>query len=191
MDPVSLGVASIGTGLIGGVLGAAGQSQQSAAQAQMYQYQAGLSAQNAAIAKTNASYALMQGEQQAAQSGMKSRFQQGQIVTGEAASGFDVNSGSNKQVQDSQKLIAGTEETAIRSSAAKTAYDFDVSSQTAQIQSDMYNAAATNVKAAAPLNIASSILGSVSGVASKWSQMSTAGIPLTSMPNIPGFSFGF
>lgn len=95
MDPVTGGIA-LATSAIGGVLGAAGQAKQSAAQSQMYQYQAGLAAQNEAIAKSNANYALMQGETQAQQSGMKSRFQQGQIRTGEAASGFDVNSGSNK-----------------------------------------------------------------------------------------------
>lgn len=89
-------------------------------------------------------------------------------------------------------MIAGMDQTAIRSTAAKTAYDYDVSAQTADMQSQMYKASAANVKAAAPMNTASSILGSVSGVASKWNQMSTAGVfSGVKLPDVSNFSFGF
>ena len=176
---------ALGAGLLGGVFSALGAGQSAKAQEQMYNYQAGLAAQNATIEKQNAQYALMTGEQQAAQSGMRSRFQAGQIKTAEAASGFNVNTGSNAQVQAGQKLIAGTEQTAIRSTAAKQAYDYDIGGFQSTEQAAAYTASAANVAAAAPLNIGASILGSGSSVASKWAGFNQSG----ALPSVGGLGF--
>ena len=166
---------ALGAGILGGITGAIGQVQQSDAQASMYKYQAGLSAQNALIQKQNETYALQQGEQAANQSGMKSRFQEGQIKVGQAASGFNVNTGTDVNVQQGQKLIGQMDQAAIRSTAAKRAYDYDISSIQASDQASAYTASAKNVQAAMPLSIASSILGSAASVGSKWNAMQTSG----------------
>ena len=166
---------ALGAGLLGGVMGGIGQMQQSSAQSQMYQYQAGLSAQNAAIQKQNMAYALQQGEQEANRSGMRSRFQEGQIKTGQAASGFNVNTGTDVNVQQGQKLVGQMDQAAIRSTAAKRAYDYDISSIQATDQASAYTASAKNVQAAEPIQIASSILGTASSVGSKWQAMQSSG----------------
>ena len=156
-----LGILGIGASALGGVTSALGAFTGAAAQSAMYSYQAG-------IAKQNEQFALNAGERQAATSGMASRLREGQIVAGQAASGFDVNSGTNKDVQQSQKLIDQTEQTNIRSNANERAYGFAA-------QSEVDVAAADNAKTAGDLGVASSILGAAGSVASKWTQGITAG----------------
>jgi hypothetical protein len=176
-DPITggLAAASLVSGIAGGVASAAGTAQSSAAQSQAYTYQAGIAAQNQLIAQQNESYALMQGEQQAAQSGMKARSQAGQIRAAQGASGLNVNTGTNVDVQKGQSQIAGMEQTAIRSSSAKAAYDYDISGFQAGEQANLYKMAAANVKSAAPLAEAASILGSASSVSSKWAGFQQSG----------------
>ena len=166
---------ALGLGAVGGVFNAIGQAGQSESQAQQYKYQAGIAAQNAQIAKQNEQYALIQGEQTAARSGMASRFQAGQIRAAQGASGFNVNTGTNAEVQASQKAIGQTEQTAIRSTAAKQAYDYNIGSLQATEQGQMYSAAAQNTEQAIPLQIAGSILGTGTSVATKWSGLAASG----------------
>lgn len=179
MDPISLGVmtaVSLGATVAGGVASAAGAAGQASSQAAMYNYQAGISQQNQAIAKQNEQYALISGEANAAQSGMASRFRAGQIVTAQGASGFEVGSGTNVDVQKGQALIAGTEQTTIRSNTAKAAYDFDIGAVQAGEQASAYSASAVNAQTAGGINVASSILGTAGSVASKWTQGQQTGI---------------
>lgn len=167
---VPLQLAGIGSTIAGGVLGAEGASSQAAAQSNMYAYQAGIARQNEDIDKSNASWALRQGEDEASQSGMATKFQEGKIITGQAASGFNVNTGTNVKVQQGQELIGKEEEINIRSSSAKRAYDYDVGALQEKEQAGAYDAASTNAKIAGQYNVAASILGTVGSVASKWSQ---------------------
>lgn len=184
MASAALAPISLGLGVASGIAGMIGSGQQSSAQAQMYQYQAGIAKQNQAIAKQNETYALMSGEQQAAKSGMATRYREGEIKTAQAASGFDVNKGTAVDVRAGQEKIGQMEQTAIRSSSAKAAYDYDVSAFQAGEQAQLYTAAASNVKSAAPLAQAASFLGSASSVASKWMSFNQSGA-------LNNFSFGF
>lgn len=169
-------VIGLGATVAGGVASAAGASQQASANAQMYNYQAGIAQQNQQIAEQNKSYALIQGEANAAQSGMASRFRMGSIITGQAASGFDVNSGSNKQVQESASQVANTEQTIIRSNSAKAAYDYEIGAVQAGEQASAYSASAVNAKTAGDIAVTSSILGTAGSVSDKWLQGQQSGV---------------
>jgi len=169
-------VIGIGSSIAGGVTSAIGAESSASSQAAMYNYQAGIARQNQLIDKQNMGYALQQGENNAAQSGMASRFRAGQIVAGQAASGFNVNSGTNVAVQKGQAQTANLEQTTIRSNAAKAAYDFDIGAVQAGEQASAYSAAAANAKTAGDINVASSILGTVGSVSSKWMQAQQSGI---------------
>lgn len=171
-----LAIVGIGASLAGGVASAVGASSAASSQAAMYNYQAGISQQNQAIAKQNEQYALISGEANAAQSGMASRFRAGQIVTAQGASGFDVGSGTNVNVQKGQALIAGTEQTTIRSNTAKAAYDYDIGAVQAGEQASAYSASAANAKTAGDINVMSSVLGTAGSVSDKWLQGTQSGI---------------
>ena len=136
-----------------------GQAIGDVSQSQTYGYQSAISAQNAIIAKQNAGYALMTGEHKAGQSGTATRYREGQIQAAQGASNLNVNTGTQAQVQQSQRLVGQEEQTAIRSSAAKTAYDYDVQSAQDTAQSQMYEQASTMSMIAAPISAAATILG--------------------------------
>jgi hypothetical protein len=172
----ALGAVGIGATLAGGITSAIGAEKSGAAQQQSYNYQAGVAQLNSQIDLQNADYARGQGETQAMQYGLKAGQQQAQIKNQQAASGLDVNSGSAVAVQQSQKLITGIDTAQIRSNAAKVAYDYDVKSTMDLNQSTLDVMAGQNAKTAGDISAASSILGTVGSVSSKWAQGSQMGL---------------
>jgi len=64
----------------------------------------------------------------------------------------------------------------IRSNAATRAYAFETQGVTAGMQADMYGRASGDALTAGKIGVASTILGGVTSVATKWMQGSTTGI---------------
>jgi len=172
----ALGAVGIGATLAGGITSAIGAESSAAATQQSYNYQAGVAQINSTIDLQNADYARSQGETQAMQYGLQAGQRQAQIRNTQAASGLDVNSGSAAAVQASQKTITGIDTAQIRSNAAKTAYDYDVKSTMDLNQSTLDVMAGDNAITAGNFQAASSILGSVGSVSSKWMQGSQSGM---------------
>ena len=176
-DPTSAGLAGVSlvASMLGGATQASSIKEQAAAQAAMYNYQAGVAIRNQQLERQNAGTALMQGEEQAAQSGMATRARLGQIRAAQGASGLRIGEGTMPLVPESQRRIGSMEQTTIGSNAAKAAYDYDVSAWKYGTQAGLYSMAAMNTKAAAPLAEEASILGSAASVSDKWLQFSQAG----------------
>ncbi len=172
----SVGTVGLGATLGGGILSAFGAEKSGQAQQSMYNYQAQVAKINADIDKQNAEWELNKGQIQTQQYGMKAAQQMGQIRAAQGASNIDVNSGSNALVQSSQKTITGIDMAQIRSNAAKTAYDFDVKSTMDLNQATLDTVAGKNAKTAGDIGAASSILGTVGSVSSKWLQGNQAGM---------------
>lgn len=173
----SISSAGLGLTAAGGVVGAIGSIFGGQAQQKMYDYQAAIAKQNAQIAKQNSDYAIQKGEQQAQNYGLQAAQRQGQIVVAQAASGLDVNSGSAKQVQESQQKITSMDLEQIRSNAAKTAYDYDVQSVNFSSQAQLDVLAGENASAAGGIGAMSTLLGSAASVSSKWLQGRQVGLP--------------
>ena len=167
-----LGAVGLAGTLFSGMKSVQGAEMAGEAQAGMYQYQAGLAEINADIAKQNAGYTRTVGELNAMRYGMQAGQRKGAIIANQAASGLDIRSGSNKDVQDSQDVVTGMDLNMIRSNAMKTAYDYDVQSDQFKNQAELYRMGGENAKAAAKINVQSSILGTATSVASKWLQAS-------------------
>lgn len=167
--PIAL--AGLGASLAGGAASAIGAGSAATAQSSMYNYQAG-------VAQQNEQFALNAGESQAAQQGMKTRAQVGQTIAAQGASGFRVGSGTNAGVVSSEQSLGQEEQTTVRSDAAQKAYGYAV-------QSSLDKSAAANASEAGEIGIASSILGTVGSVSSKWMQGSQQG--LFSSSNVFGF----
>lgn len=171
-----VGGLGLGASLAGGLLSAFGANQAGQRQQQMYDYQAQVAKINADIDKQNAAYARNKGEIEATQYGMKAAQQRGQIISAQAASGLDVNSGSAKQVQASQRTITGMDMTQIRSNAAKVAYDYDTKSVMDLNQATLDTMAGENAAKAGQINAFASVLGTVGSVSSKWMQGNQQGM---------------
>lgn len=175
-DPVS--IASIGLGASGGgsILGAFGAAMSGNSQANMYNYQAGIAQLQSKIALQNRDYELSTGETQAEQYGLRSRFQMGKIRSAQGASGIDVGGPSSSAVRAGQQMVSDLDLATIRNNTARKAYGYETESAVDQAQSQLYGMASSNVKAAIPLNVASSLLGGASSVSSKWLQANQTGI---------------
>lgn len=174
-DPATLTIASMGTSILGGILGASGASASGASASQMGMYQAAIAMQNAQIAKQNSAYATAQGEQSAMKYGMEARQRQGEIIGAQSASGLDVGSGSNKAVQDSQHLVSSMDMAQIRANAAKAAYDYKVQANSFNQEAMLDTMGANNARAASRTNAMASIVGAASSVADKWLKASEYG----------------
>lgn len=176
-DPVSMmamgGMAASGAQ---GILGAIGSVMGADAKSKAYKYQSSMAWYNAAIAKQNEKYSLDVGEQQAMRQGIAGAAQAGQIKAAQGASGIDVNSGSAKQVQESQHLVSQMDSQTIREKAAKTAYDFSVQATNYENQAKGYDDAAKNAQVEGKIGMVSSLIGGASSVASKWFQGNQLGL---------------
>ena len=177
-DPVTAGIgaAGIGMSLLGGITGAAGAAQSGQAQAEQLTYKAGLAKLNADIEHQNANYAMLQGEESAAKYGIRAREQAGAIKAAQASSNLDVNTGSAKQVQESQHTVSKLDMDTIRNNAARTAWNYEAQAKGFEGQSMLDTLAAKDVRRATPINVASSLLSAGGSVASKWLQGSQQGI---------------
>jgi hypothetical protein len=142
----------------------------------MYNYQAAVARINAQIDQQNADYAIGVGESQAKISGEKGAQTLGFIRSSQGASGLDVNSGSAKQVYNSQSGVLAEDQNTIRQNAAKTAYDYKTKAGFDTAQAGMYDAASKNATTAGWINAGSSLISTAGSVSSKWMQGNTAGL---------------
>ena len=172
----ALGGVGIGATLLGSLTGMLGAQQTAAAQQQQFNYQAGVAQINQQIALQNADYARDQGEMQAEKTGLQAGQQMGQIKTSQASSGLDIRSGSALQVQQSQRTVTSMDLDTIRSNAAKTAYNYDVQAVQYGNQAQLYRMGGANAAAAGTINVATSFLGGVTGVSTKWLQGQSLGL---------------
>lgn len=170
------GAVGLGSSLAGGILGAVSAEREGQSQSSMYNYQAQVSRINAQIDRQNSEWAQHKGDVEGLQYGMKAGQQFGQIRAAQGASGLDVNSGSAKEVQDSQRTITHMDEAQIRENAGKTAYDYRFKATTDENQAGLYDRAASDATSAAHLKAIGSIIGSAGSVSSKWMAGSQAGL---------------
>jgi hypothetical protein len=171
-----LGGVGIAASLAGSIMEGLGASKQAKASAQMYQYRAHVARLNAQINRQNAEWARDRGEKEGLQYGLKAGHQAGQIKVAQAASGFDINTGTAKDVQSSQRKIVGMDLEMIRENAARIAFDYENKAKMDEHQARMDEMAAANAKEAGKFSLLKSIIGGVSSVSSKWQQASSSGL---------------
>ncbi len=170
-----LGV-SIGASVLGGITSAFGAASKGASDQAMFNYQAGVAQLNKRIALQNADYTREAGGTVAYQSGLKTAQTVAQQKVAQSASGIDVNTGSAATVRADTTKLGQLDQETIRQNYAKKAYGYEVEAATKEAESKADIVAGQQASKAASINIASSILGTVSSVSSKWLQGSQAGM---------------
>jgi hypothetical protein len=131
---------------------------------------------NADINRQNAAWSRDKGETEALQYGMKAGQQRGAITAAQAASGLDVNTGSAVKVRESQQKITNMDNEQIRSNAAKIAYDYETKAYADENQATLDIMSGKQAKEASKFKVLESVIGTVSGVSSKWQQGQTTGL---------------
>lgn len=138
IDPASLAVESMVVGAIGAGVSGYGQYETGKANSESASYQATVAANNAAVAKENATMDIQAGEVAAVNKGLQTRAVVGSEKANQGASGIDVNTGSAVDVRAGTAEMGMLDALTIRSDAAKKAYGQEVAatSDTAQSQLD-------------------------------------------------------
>lgn len=175
-DPATMGAISIGTTVLSGAISGVGAASSASASADAFNFKAGIAKLNADINKQNAAWSINQGGIKAANYGLKAGQEIADTKVVQSASGLDVNSGSKEAVRDTQQTVAAYDQGLIRADAAHTAHGYEVKAAADTAEASMDTAAASNAQKAGKLGILSSIIGTSSSVASKWTQGNTIGM---------------
>lgn len=172
----TLGYASLASGAIGAVTSTVGAINSANAQGAAAAYSAQVAKNNATIAGQNAEEATQAGEAKAESQGLQNRAKLAAIVTGQAASGTDVNSGSNKQVAESQSELNQLDSDTTINNAALQAYGYRSQATSFQAQSALDTSTADQASEAAALGGASSLFSSASNLGFNTSKFTTKGV---------------
>lgn len=154
---------------IGSVIGAVGNIESGYSNANAAKYQAQVAENNSAIAGRNAEFATQEGNVQAENQGLKNRSQAGSIIANTAANGIDVNSGSAKQVQQSQQILGNLDAMTIRSNAAREAYGYQTQAQNFTAEAALKSSEAKNDVSAGFMGAGSSLLSGASSLGKQYS----------------------
>ncbi len=176
MDPGTLALVAAGSQIAGAVVGAEGAKTQANAQAAAAGYNAKIAAQNAELAGA-------EGEAKVAQSQATTRAKIGATLASQAASGVNINTGSNVNVRESEAKLGTLDALTIRSNAAREAYGY-----AAQSQLDI--AAAKNAKVAGNINATASILGGFGNAASSYGKFLSSNSSTGNITSTPSSSSG-
>jgi len=166
----------MGLQAVGGIVSGLGAKSAAESSASAYRYKAQVALFNQKINKQNAQWALDAGETTAMESGLKSRQDIADTKVHQAASGFDVGSGTPEAVRDTQEEVAAFDQDTIRFNAKKTAYGYEAKAQSDAAEAALDESAAKSASTAGTFSMVSSFLGAGSGVASKWMQGNQIGM---------------
>lgn len=175
-SPASMGGLGMVGSLAGGIVGAFGSVTAGNAAAAASTYKAGIATLNSQINKQNANWSLESGGIKGEESGLEAGQKIAQTKSAQAASGFDVTTGTNQAVRDTQTKAAQFDQNVIAWDASKTAWGFEAKAATDTAQARLDTMAAGAEKEAGQIGAVSSFLGGATSVASKWSQASQTGM---------------
>lgn len=131
-------------------------------------YQAQVAANNSKIAEQNAQYATRAGEVQATNASMKNAAQVGAIRAAAAANNVDVNSGSESDVQASQRETGELNTLTTMNNAMLTAYGYRTQGVNYKAQSQLDTQEADQAQTAGDFAIAGDLASGASSIAGKW-----------------------
>jgi hypothetical protein len=161
-------IASVAATAIGAGVSYIGAQQSAAAQSKAAGYQAQVAANNATIANQNATYARQAGEAKATTQSLQARARLGAAVTGEAAQGVDVTTGSAADVQATDRALGQLDTETVRNNAALTAYGYRSQSTGFTAQSGLDQAQSANALAAGNIAGVGDLVSGAASVSQKF-----------------------
>jgi beta-lactam-binding protein with PASTA domain len=161
---------SLAGSLVASAVTAGGTLESGIAASRSQDYAAQVAANNSLVAQQNASYAEKAGSVAATTQALKGAAQGGAVKAAQAASGTSVNTGSNVDVQVSQRDAAKESTQTVMSNAELQSYGYRSQATGFQAQSELDKAAASQDVTGAEIGAAGNLLGGASGTAFKWAQ---------------------
>lgn len=189
MTPATMGGVGIAGAALGGLVGAFGSIQSGNAAAAASTYKAGVAQLNKQINLTNANWALESGDVKGMEAGLEAGQKISETKAVQSASGFDVTTGTNQAVRDTQTKAAQFDQNVISWDASKTAWGFESKAETDTAEANLDTMAASTQKTAGEIGAVSSFLGGATSVAAKWTQGNSIGMFSNSGSSTPGPGF--
>jgi hypothetical protein len=193
------GAAGAGGGIfsaLGGITSGEAGALSATAQGDTAAYQAQVARNNAIIAGYNATEAEQAGEQQAFATSMQGAQQGAKIKTSQAANNIDVNTGSAKDVQESQREVEQLNTETVLNNANLQAYGYRNQAAAFTAEAGLQTLAANEAGPAAELAeqggalaAGAGLLGSASSIGFKYAGLGTGNAPTggtTSNPTLAG-----
>jgi len=158
-------------GIAGAGISAFGAYEQGQAQAANATYQAQVAANNAMVARENASLAAASGAAREATQGMKTAATVGAIKAGQGASGIDVNTGSAASVRQAASKLGALDLATTRSNTSREVYGYEVAATNDVAQSQLLTSEATQAKTAGDISALGTFLSGASSVGGKYANL--------------------
>lgn len=166
----TLSAISAATTVLGGAISAYGAISSANANSAADSYRAQIEQNNATIANQNALVATKAGEARVTAQQLKTAATVGAIKNDQAASGFDVNSGSNVDVQSSAKELGELDALTIRNEAARQAYGYQTQATSDVASGALDTAKAGSDQTAGLFGATGSILGAASSATNSYAR---------------------
>lgn len=170
------GIAGAATSALGTITGGIAQGHEAAYQAQIAQ-------NNAQIAKQNANYTLAAGNEAAQEKGQQAAEQLGRVKAAFGANNIDVNSGSAKNVEVSQRETGNLDQQNTENQALMQAYGYNTQATNFEAQSGLDQAQAAEAPIGAAVGATGSFLESASSIGFKYGGMQNGGNPFAGQSN--------
>lgn len=165
-----------GTAVAGAAVGAYGKYQEGQATKTAALYQAQVAKNNAEIADTLASNAVATGRVKTENQSRKGAAIAGRIKAAQAANGVDVNSGSNVDVQQSQREQAQLDTETTMHNAELEGYGYRTRATNYQAEAGLDVMKGEQAEKAGEIGAVSTLLGGASSLGSKWSSLGKSSI---------------
>ncbi|MEO6779425.1 MAG: hypothetical protein ABI196_00635 [Bradyrhizobium sp.] len=164
----AIAIASVAATAVGAGVSYLGAQQSAAAQSKSAAYGAQVAANNAQIANQNATYARQAGEAKATTQSLQARARLGAAVTGEAAQGIDITTGSAADVQGTDRALGQLDTETVRNNAALTAYGYRSQSTNFTAQSGLKSAQSASALAAGDIAGTGDLVSGAASVGQKF-----------------------
>lgn len=168
--------AALSAATLAGSLGQAyGAYEQGKAGKASEKYNAAVSQQDANVAKQNEAIAGQAGEEQAAMVQQRTRATVGAIRANQAASGVDVNSGSDVDVRSSASELGELDALTVRSNATREAYGYGVQAENFEAQGTLDQFEGENDLKASEIGAGSTFLSGLGSAANNYARYQMSG----------------
>jgi len=176
VDPVTIGVISLASTVIGGGVSLMGQMQTANANASAANYQAQVARNNQTIAEQNATYSRQAGVVEAEQQSQKTARLVGAEIAGQGASGIDPTTGSPAEVVRGTREMGRLDMLNLVQNAELRARGFNIEASNQGANAGLLTQQASNARTAGLFGAAGSLLTAGSSVSDKWLKFQTEGV---------------
>ena len=160
-----------GAGIAGAGISAIGSYESGQATAAAADYQSQVAANNAMIARQNASMTEASGASKEAAQGMKTRAVVGSTKAAQGANNVDVNTGSNAAVRQSEVKLGALDALTIRSNTAREAFGYEVAATSDTAESGLLQQEGSQAQTAGDINALGTFLNDSASAAGSYGNL--------------------